>query len=150
MMVWLYQNKWPPPPPRPLYLPPNMNICVQRTFYVTLTCGDTSKLLSRVFLQFWNNICNARYFAFDSDFGGWTHGLWYYMKWFKCACVCVCVCVCFQCLCLDIADVMEAFGKCSLVYNNSPFLLTIRRCRQIAVTQRCLCGNYQAITAECM
>jgi hypothetical protein len=29
---------------------------------------------------------------------------------------------------------MEAFGKCSLVYNNSPFLLTVRRYRQIAVT----------------
>jgi len=63
--------------------------------------------------------------------------------------VCVFVCVFFQCFCLDIADVMEAFGKCSLVYNNSPYLLTIRQCRQIAVTQRCLYDSYQAITAEC-
>jgi len=66
-----------------------------------------------------------------------------------CVCMWVCVCVFVQCLCLDIADVMEAFGKCSLVYNNSRSLLTIRQCRQIAVTQRCLYGNYQAITAEC-
>jgi hypothetical protein len=56
-------------------------------------------------------------------------GLWAFllfrMQWFKYVCVCVCVCVCFQCLCLDIADVVEASGKCCLVYDNLPSLLTI-------------------------
>lgn len=35
------------------------------------------------------------------------------------------VCVCFWCFCLDIADVVEASGKCSLLYDNSPSLLII-------------------------